>query len=128
MTQNGTITAGIFHELNIVIPDAQNSGIYTDTPIQVNPDGSPYAPFTVMFDSSFSPSSEDPYFSTQDDAIAFDKDVSTTPVGSTRFRPLYAAGGIVTVNADTLSGGGSITALWRAHHLHHERKPRLSRL
>ncbi len=119
VTQNGTITAGIYHELDIVIPDDKDAGIYTDTtpievngsPIEVNAsDGILYAPFTVMFDSSFSPSSEDPYFSSQDDATAFDADTSTSPVGALIFSPLYAAGGIVTVNADTLTGGGSITA------------------
>ena len=36
VTQNGTITAGIYHELDIVIPNAQNSGIYT-TPDPQNP-------------------------------------------------------------------------------------------
>ncbi len=110
MTQNGTITAGIYHELDITIPDAHDAGIFTDaTPgvIEVN---ATHAPFMVSFDSSFSPSSEDPYFGSQDDAAAFDKDTSTSPVGALVFGPLYAAGGTVTVNADTLSGGGSITA------------------
>ncbi len=64
----------------------------------------------VTFDSSFSPSSEDPYFSSQDDATAFDAGTSTSPVGALVFSPLYAAGGTVTVNANTLSGYGPITA------------------
>ncbi len=112
MTQNGKITAGIYHELNIVIPNSQNSGIYTDTTkIQVNPtDNAPFAPFTVTFDPSFSPSSEDPFFNSQDDATAFDQETSTSPVGALLFGPLYAAGGTVTVNAGSLAGDGSITA------------------
>ena len=110
VTQNGTITAGIYHELDITIPNAQDApgGFYTDTtPIGVN---TTHAPFMATYNGSFSPSTEDQYFNSSTDAAAFDKDVSTTPVGALTFTPLYAAGGIVTVNADSISGGGSITA------------------
>src|SRR5262249_24781409 len=30
VTLNGTITAGVYHELNITIPDAKNAGIYSN--------------------------------------------------------------------------------------------------
>ncbi len=110
VTEDGKITAGIYHKLDIVIPNAGNAGVYTDTrDIQVNPDS---APFTVTFTSTFSPSDESSYFSSQADATAFDKETSSSPVGALEFGPLYAAGGIVTVNAGTLAGNGdgSITA------------------
>ena len=112
VTQNGTITAGIYHELNIVIPDAQNSGIYTDaTPIQVNPtDNAQFGLYRRRSTRASARRARTRIFGSQDDATAFDKDTSTSPVGALSFGPLYAAGGIVTVNADKLTGDGSITA------------------
>jgi hypothetical protein len=116
-TINGTIQAGIYHELTITIPDARNDGggTFTDPTknggIQINTDGAPYAAFTIGYDGSFTPSSDyiDANFN-QVDAQALDKATSSSPVGAVTLGPLYAAGGTVTVNAGTLTGGGSITA------------------
>ena len=107
---NGTITAGIYHELDITIPDKRNSGIFTDqSQIQVNPDGAANVPFTATFDPSFLPSTENAFFDPATSA-ALDSNTSATPVGALTFGPLFAAGGIVTVNASSLSGTGTIIA------------------
>ncbi len=56
VTDNGTIMAGIYHELDITIPNdgsaSSPTGGWSQT-VQINPDGSPYASFTHTYDPHF---------------------------------------------------------------------------
>ncbi|HEV3085266.1 MAG TPA: hypothetical protein VGY66_36260, partial [Gemmataceae bacterium] len=109
VTQNGTITAGIYHELNITIPNDQSSGNFSST-ITTNPDGSPYASYTSSFSPSFSaPNFVNAHYSGTD-AQLLNTGISSDPVGAYTLGTLYASGGVVTVNAGTITGTGSITA------------------
>ncbi len=130
VTMNGTVTAGIFHTLNITIPDNQSAkdGFFSD---DVSVNGSAPAsvstatlvsnPNTVTFTASFDPSfnpyntivaaAADGEFPDTGEA-AFDEDaVHDGSVGAMVLGTLFAAGGDVTVNAGTLEGStGTITA------------------
>src|SRR5262249_49811692 len=112
VTDDGTITAGTFHELTINIPaDPTNSANFVDaTAVQVNPDNPPYLPVAVSHDPSFKPHDFINANFSQLAAQLLDKGTSSTPVGALTFPALYVAGGNVTVNAGTLKGTGSITA------------------
>jgi hypothetical protein len=109
MTIDGTVEGGIYHELNITIPNAQNMGIYSSI-VNVNPDGSPFANFAGTFNSSFNPSDLIGANFSGVDQMALDSNTSSAPVGAVAFSPLYAAGGDVTVDAGQLQGNGSIIA------------------
>ncbi len=53
VTDNGTITAGIYHELDITIPSATSpAGGFSPT-ININPDNTPYVKFANTYDSGF---------------------------------------------------------------------------
>ncbi|HYR14028.1 MAG TPA: hypothetical protein VEQ67_07390, partial [Mycobacterium sp.] len=106
VTHDGTVTAGIYHELNITIPDCANSGIFCST-VNALPGGAPFAyGYKAAFDtadfvnSNFSGTS----------AELLKSGTSTVPVGAVTLGTLFAAGGTVSVNADTLQGTGSITS------------------
>jgi hypothetical protein len=108
VTMDGTVTAGIYHELDITIPNDQSApGSFFSNTVDMNSGG---YPFTYAFNPSFLPS-----VFVQDDfspsnAMTFEPYVSSTAVGAIVLGPLYAAGGNVIVNAGTLSGNGAITA------------------
>ena len=53
VTDNGTITAGIYHELNIKIPSDSSSTGDSNQTIQINPDNTPYVQFANTYDSGF---------------------------------------------------------------------------
>jgi len=108
VTQNGTITAGIYHELNITIP-IDPSSFFSKT-ITTNPDGSPFASYTSSFDPSFSAPDFVAAHYSGTDAQLLNTGISSTPVGAFTLGTLYASGGVVTVNANTITGTGSITA------------------
>jgi hypothetical protein len=123
LTVNGTVTAGIYHELNITIPDAQNasangvSGFYSDaSALVVNPDGAPHAAFAASFDPNFNPvttiqnAANAGAFPDPGEATALEDATYNGEVGALVLGPLFAAGGDVTVNAGTLQGNGTITA------------------
>ena len=108
VVQDGTITSGYAHALNITIPKNNPS-----TPI-VNADGAPYFPFAYALDPQFNAVDfiNDNFTADSPEAQALDAGVSTTPVNAVKLGGLSVAGGTVTVNAAAggLSGTGSITA------------------
>ena len=145
VTIDGTITAGVFHDLDITIPDdntatAGGNAIYSNTievdgvrttvntatpaPQSTQPSTvmSPTsAAFTAIFDPSFNP-----YTTIQNavnagaltdltEATQLEQLVYDGAVGAIVLGPLFASGGDVTVNADTLQGStGSIAAYGQA--------------
>ncbi|MHC5540345.1 beta strand repeat-containing protein, partial [Singulisphaera rosea] len=106
VVQNGTITSGLFHELDITIPKDSPS-----TPL-VNADASPYFPLSYAYDEEFDAVKfiNDNFGADSPEAQSLDAGVSTTPVTALTLGGLFASGGTVTVNADDLSGTGHITA------------------
>ena len=111
VTQNGTITAGIYHTLNITIP--LTSGQFTDH-IQIDADGPAQLPFqpTATYDPAFKAVTfVDNHFSGNDAAIlASGVSPDSVPVGAYTLGPLYASGGIVTLTGNLQSSSGSITS------------------
>ncbi len=116
VTMDGAITAGYDRKLDITIPDDKSAdGFYSNTVI-VNPDGSPFAGFTQTFDPNFNPAAAitsyyGPFPTPGQQAAeqALLNNTSSTPVGAMILSPLFATGGLVTVNAGAFQGGGSIT-------------------
>src|SRR5207247_8316082 len=106
LTMNGTVTAGVYHTLNITIPDSKNSGIFSST-INVAPGG---VPFTSMFNPSFDSSTFAAQYFSGTQLQAVNAGTSSTPVGAFLLGPLFASGGTVTVNAGSISGSGTLTA------------------
>jgi hypothetical protein len=111
---DGTITAGIYHELNIVIPndhsDTSQMGGFSKT-LQINQgDNAPYVPFAKSYNPNFDAQSFIGTHFDPTDAILLKSGTSSTPVGAYTLGTLYASGGSVTVNAGTLTGAGTITA------------------
>jgi len=102
VTENGSITAGIFHELTINIDVNGN--------VSTNPDGNRYTPYTYQTISSFNAPNYINANFTGLEAQVLDSNVSSTDVGALEFGALFAAGGTVTVNASHLVGSGSIDA------------------
>ena len=108
MSINGTVTAGIYHELDITIPNDQSApGSFYSNTVNMNSGG---YPFTYSFNPSFVPSNFIQNNFSPANAMTFEPFVSSTPVGAILFNSLFAAGGNVIVNAGTLSGTGAITA------------------
>lgn len=106
VTMNGSVEAGIYHTLDITIPNSGNSGIFSRT-ITVAPGG---VPFVSAFDAAFSsPDFAAQYFEGTD-LQAVNAGTSSTPVGAFRLGALYASGGTVTVDTGVLTGSGSVTA------------------
>lgn len=110
VTLNGTITAGIFDELDITIAGNGQTPVFSepDSPI-------PVASPAFSFSSSFDPSSaiNNSTISASAKQVLLGT-VSSTPVNAmtlgTSSLPLTANGGNVTVTADTLLGAASINA------------------
>ncbi len=140
VTMDGTIIAGVFHDLDITIPDdntatSDGNAIFSDTIIAngaTNTVSTATAPtstaatmvmsptsaaFTAIFDPSFNPfntiqnAENAGALSDPNEATALEQLVYDGPVGAMVLGPLFAAGGDVTVNAGTLQGStGTITA------------------
>ena len=133
LTLNGTVTAGIYHELSITIPDDGSSPISgtpysstvdvngTQTTVASAPsesllNNSTFMAFTASFDPSFNPfttiqnAANAGAFPDSGEAAALEDAVYHGDVGAIVLGSLFAAGGDVTVNAGTLAGNGSITA------------------
>ncbi len=108
VTQNGTITAGVDHELSITIPDNTQSG-FTST-VNVNPDGVPYTPFNPTYNSSYLPQTVVSANFSGAGAQALSAEVSTKSVSALTFGTLTVSAGNVNVNADTIQGSGTMTA------------------
>ncbi len=111
VNDQGTVTAGIFRTLNITIPNDGSAGGFYSSTVNFNPDA---APFTMSYNGSYNPTAviqaalSGP--NQQDLQMILLSGVSSTPVGALLLQDLYASGGSVQVQADHLSGGGTVTA------------------
>ena len=133
VTINGTVTAGVFHTLNITIPNDHSAldanGDSRTVVVNGNPgkqvatsfpgtlfSGPTFMAFTATFDPNFNPVSTiaaaaaNGAFPDPGEAAALEAAVYNGLVGAMVLGPLFAAGGNVTVNAGTLQGSGTITA------------------
>jgi len=119
VTANGTVTAGIFHKLDITIKNCQNSGIYCDVtksapagsppPMTINVNGDPYAPFVWSYDAAFNASQfVVAHFDQTAQAALNSPSPLPTSVPTLLLSGLYAAGGVVNVHAATLNGKATI--------------------
>ena len=113
VTIDGTVTAGYYHELSIVIP----KNITNTSQITFNADGQPYIMPSVYLTADFNPvasindTTTGNLLASVADALMLAKGyVAQGPVGAIGFGPLSAAGGDVTVDAGTLTGSGRVTA------------------
>ncbi|HVY08199.1 MAG TPA: leukotoxin LktA family filamentous adhesin [Burkholderiales bacterium] len=105
--QGAQVEAGIYHTMQITITDANCPPGSATCNYDVN-DGA--APFTLTHDTSFDvPAFIDDHFSGTG-ALLIKSGTSSDDVGAVTLGTLFAAGGTVTVHADTLSGSGTITA------------------
>jgi hypothetical protein len=121
VTINGTVTAGIYYDLDVMIPNCANSGGYFCSELQLT-DGSfdnlgnaltsatTGMPLTVVagapadvaiFDANFNPGSL---------SSVLPSGVASGTVGAFAFGPLLASAGVVNLNATSFSGTGTITA------------------
>ena len=113
VTQDGTITAGIYHQLTITIPDDDSAGSGFSKTINISPDGPSNLPltFSSAFNNSFdAPSFIDGLGISQTDEQLLDSGVSSTPVGAFTLGTLYASGGTVAVDGTVQASSGTITA------------------
>src|SRR5271157_907972 len=119
VTQNGTITAGIFNNLKIDIPDKQDApgGTYSQS-VTITDSGSSYFPqvngkstaptLTYAYVPPFDPQTFImTYFPDQSEESKLSSGVASETVGAMALGQLYASGGSVTLNADSLSGTGT---------------------
>ncbi|MFN0317177.1 MAG: beta strand repeat-containing protein [Burkholderiales bacterium] len=105
VVQDGEVVAGFYHTLNITIPDCPVGA--ADCAVNAAPGG---APFTSEYDKQFNtPAFIAQHFSGPGAALIA-SGTSSSPVGAVTLGTLFAAGGTVTVNANALSGSGSIAA------------------
>ena len=107
--QDGAITAGSYHQLTVTIPNDGSAG----APSVRGSSSVRAAPTSYSYDSLFSPTDFiASTFSDPQEQQAFDSGVAPagTTVQAVILDPLFASGGVVTINADTLQGNGSITA------------------
>ena len=115
-TNDGTITAGYYHELTIDIPkNQQNAGSYSSA-ITVNPDGSPSLITPAELASDYNPNFNVQNFVANNfvdsEKTMLAGSVSSGDVGAFDLsqNALFASGGSVTVNAGTIAGSGTIVA------------------
>ncbi|MBL8225533.1 MAG: leukotoxin LktA family filamentous adhesin [Chromatiales bacterium] len=108
VVHNGTVTAGIYNRLELEIPDCRNSGIFCST-LNVLTQGD-VAPFLSTWVPAFNPAQFVAQNFSGNSGQLLLSGVSSTPVGARTFGTLFVSGGQVTVNADSLSGSGVLTA------------------
>ena len=128
---DGTITAGIYHELDITIPaNPSNSTGFNPADPTVNTDNSPYVSFSNQYDGTFVAGGANGFVDANFSAtvqpvmnsgvVNSPNSVGAWALGTTFAQdgttvtqnddPLYASGGSVTVTATLAQGSGSITA------------------
>jgi filamentous hemagglutinin family protein len=95
---DGTVTAGVFHDLAITI---------SGNTLTSNADG---APFLYNYNPSFDAQGFVAQNYTGTQAQLLNTGVSSSTVGAFTLGTLFASGGTITINADTLSGNGTLTA------------------
>ncbi len=129
VTMDGSIAAGIFHQLDITVPNDQTAGGFygntlvangATTSLQTAPSsslisGPSFAAFTASYDPYFNPyntiaNAPAGAFPDPGEVTALEDAVYHGAVGAIVLGPLFAAGGDVTVNAGSLQGSGSIAA------------------
>jgi len=101
LSLNATVVAGIYHNLDISISDCKNSGSFCSQLTEGSPSG---APFSSSFNASFVPSTYVGTVYDADEVSLLDTAISSTSVGAYLLGSLFASGGMVTINADSLSG------------------------
>ncbi|MGH2998382.1 MAG: beta strand repeat-containing protein, partial [Gaiellaceae bacterium] len=106
MTIDGSVVAGAYDTLSITIPDCGDAPPFCKS-MTVASGG---APFSAEYIPDFDPGAYNAAHFAGTDAQVLASGVSSTPVGAVSLSGLYAAGGSVTIDADTLSGIGSVTA------------------
>jgi len=118
LTDNGTVTAGAYHNLTITIADCRDvAGVYCSQVSQIsgmpvlsswNPAFDPQAYLQLNYPGSITSALGTLLLSNT--GSVFSTQVSATPVGAITLGGLAASGGTVTVNADKIIGSGTITS------------------
>ncbi|MCY2964491.1 MAG: hypothetical protein NT069_12795, partial [Planctomycetota bacterium] len=114
VTLNGTIAAGVFHEVTVSIPNDRTGGDGFSSTITVTASGP--AALRPGRDDTFTPDFLPADYVgeqfTGSAAALLTSGVSSDakPVGAVTLGSLFASGGTVSINGDSLSGSGSITA------------------
>lgn len=108
VVHNGSVTAGIFNELSLQIPDCANDGIFCST-LDVLTTGD-VPPYQATYLPGFDPAAFVSENFQGSAAQLLLSGVSSTPVAAWQFGTLFVAGGQVIVNAGNLAGNGSLTA------------------
>jgi filamentous hemagglutinin family protein len=114
-----TIAAGVYNKLDIVIDDCNNSGIFCGT---VGHTGAaplsatllPPGAFQYAYMPAFSPQTYVTNNFPENDAKILNAGVSSTDVGAVVFGKLWASGGNINVNGDTVTGKGGAAPTLRA--------------
>jgi hypothetical protein len=117
VTQDGEITAGMFHELALTIPDDGSAGDYSNT-LEIDSSGPADLDLAAIvrqsssFTNQFKANDFINHHFNSTDATLLTGSVSSdqTPVGAFTLGPLFAAGGTVTVNGSLQTSSGAITA------------------
>ncbi|MHB1559941.1 MAG: beta strand repeat-containing protein [Isosphaeraceae bacterium] len=129
VTMDGSVAAGIFHQLNLTIPNSGSAGGFYGNTLVANGatntlatagsssliSGPSFAAFTASYDPYFNPyhtiaNAPAGAFPDPGEVTALEDVVYNGQVGAIVLGPLFAAGGDVTVNAGSLQGSGSIAA------------------
>ncbi|MEL7048048.1 MAG: hypothetical protein AAFO75_03650, partial [Pseudomonadota bacterium] len=110
---NGDVTAGLYHTLNIVI-DCPTGPCTTGSQTRIrqlqNADGSYGAPVLTLLDTGFNPHTYLDANFDSDTATTLKSGMSSAPVSAYRLGQLFASGGNITVHADQINLGGTLTA------------------
>lgn len=106
VTINGTVTAGMYHDLTV--------------DIALNPAANGFTPGITVHDGGYAfTHAYDPAYSIEEFLVGIDPSdagvlrsgTSSATVGAQKFGQMFAAGGVVNINADSsLGGSGSVTA------------------
>lgn len=109
---DGKVTAGAFNNIAITIPESCGDPAPFCSQMQVQggfTESFNLAPIAANYRSRL-PSDFIPVGVTGHDRSLLESGMSSTPVDVVAFGSLFASPGIVTVNADTISGGGTVTS------------------
>ncbi|MEI8370631.1 MAG: Ig-like domain repeat protein [Planctomycetia bacterium] len=102
VTQSGTIEAGIYRDLTILIPLGSTNATVTS--------GADFRPFVKSVNSTFNPTTYVNANYTADTASIMRMGVSSSNVPAVQLSGLNVRGGAVTIDATRFAGSGSITA------------------
>ena len=105
LVNNGTVLAGRYNNITLNIADCADQGLFCDAATQTG--GLTQAVWTY---STLNPIDFIAAHWSGVDQQLLDGGVTNAPAGAITLGNLFASGGVVVVNADTISGAGSITA------------------